>query len=125
MAATIVSKAEAEKVPITQSDSFEALAGRGVKRIVGGKTGLLGNRKLMQDQNVSINESEADLSALETQGKTVTILAINGQCVGLIAAMDTVKDSAAEAVQQLKGMNLEVEMLTGDTNELQMQLHTS
>ena len=45
------------------------------------------------------------------------ILSVGGQTVGLIAAMDTVKESAAEAVEQLKDMNLEVAMLTED-NEL-------
>ncbi len=114
LAAAIVAKAEAEKVPILESDSFEALPGRGVQCTVEGKAVLLGNRKLMQEKNVSISELEADLTALETQGKTVMILAVGGQSVGLIAAMDTVKESAAEAVQQLKDMNLEVAMLTGD-----------
>jgi Cu+-exporting ATPase len=114
LAAAIVAKAEAEKIVIPESDSFEALPGRGVQCSVGGKAVLLGNRKLMQEKNVSISELEADLTALETQGKTVMILAVSDQSVGLIAAMDTVKESAAEAVKQLKDMNLEVAMLTGD-----------
>ena len=114
LAAAIVAKAEAEKVSINQSDNFEALPGRGIQCTVGGKAVLLGNRKLMQEQNVSISELEADITALETQGKTVMILAVGGHSVGLIAAMDTVKESAAEAVEQLKDMNLEVAMLTGD-----------
>ena len=114
LAAAIVAKAEAEKITIPESDGFEALPGRGVQCYVGEKAVLLGNRKLMQEKNVSISELEADLTSLETQGKTVMILAVGGQSVGLIAAMDTVKGSAAEAVQQLKDMNLEVAMLTGD-----------
>jgi Cu+-exporting ATPase len=114
LAAAIVSKAEVEKVPIQQSDSFEALPGRGIQCTVGGKAVLLGNRKLMQEQSVSISDLESDLTTLETQGKTVMILAVGGQSVGLIAAMDTLKETAAEAVQQLKDMNLEVAMLTGD-----------
>jgi P-type Cu+ transporter len=114
LAAAIVSKAEAENLLIQQSDSFEALPGRGVQCTVGGKVVLLGNRKLMQEQSVSISDLESDLTTLETQGKTVMILAVGGQSVGLIAAMDTLKDTAAEAVQQLKDMDLEVAMLTGD-----------
>jgi len=117
LASAIVAKAESEKVGIGQSDSFEALPGRGVQCSVGGKVVLLGNRKLMQEKNVTISELEGDLAELENQGKTVMILAVGGQSVGLIAAMDTVKENAAEAVEQLKGMNLEVTMLTGD-NEL-------
>jgi len=114
LAEAILKKAETLKVPIPKADSFEALPGRGVKCTVEEKKVLLGNRKLMQEQNVPIGELEADHLALETQGKTVMILVVDGAAAGLIAAMDTVKESAAEAIELLKNMNLEVVMLTGD-----------
>ncbi len=114
LAAAILAKAESEKIFVPKSDSFEALPGKGVQCYVGGEKVLLGNRKLMQEQTVSISELETDHTMLEAQGKTVMILAVGGQSVGLIAVMDTVKESAAEAIEQLKRMNLEVAMLTGD-----------
>jgi Cu+-exporting ATPase len=114
LAAAILTKAEAQKVSILQPDGFEALSGRGVQCVVGGKKVLLGNRKLMQELNVATGELETDLTSLEAQGKTVMILAVDGRAAGLIAAMDTPKESAAQAVEQLKSMNLEVAMLTGD-----------
>ncbi len=114
LAEAILKKAETLKVPIPKADSFEALPGRGVQCTVEEKKVLLGNLKLMQEQNVPICELEADHLALETQGKTVMILVVDGAAAGLIAAMDTVKESAAEAIELLKNMNLEVVMLTGD-----------
>ncbi|MGA3111480.1 MAG: copper-translocating P-type ATPase [Candidatus Bathyarchaeia archaeon] len=114
LAEAILLKAESDKVRINQSDNFQALPGRGVQCTVGNRKVLLGNRKLMQEQVVSIDEIEADLVLLETQGKTVMILAVDGKTVGLVAAMDTLKDSAVEAVAQLKALNLEVTVLTGD-----------
>jgi Cu+-exporting ATPase len=114
LAEAILNKAGNAKVNIPKADSFEALPGRGVQCIVEGKKVLLGNRKLMQEQNVSISALEGDLLTLETQGKTVMILAVDGVAAGLIAAMDTVKEHAAQAIELLKGMNLEVAMLTGD-----------
>ena len=114
LAEAILNAAEKLKVTIPSADSFEALPGRGVQCTVGEKRVLLGNRKLMQEQNVSITNLESDHLALESQGKTVMILAVDGVGTGLIAAMDTVKESAAEAITQLKDMNLEVVMLTGD-----------
>ncbi len=80
LAEAILAKAEADKINIPQVDSFEALPGRGVQCKVEGKAVLLGNRKLMQEQNVSISELESDLTSLETQGKTVMILAVDGSC---------------------------------------------
>jgi Cu+-exporting ATPase len=114
LAEAILTKVENAKISIPQADGFEALPGRGVQCIVEGKKVLLGNRKLMQEQNVSINELESDLEALETEGKTVMILSVDGIAAGLIAAMDTPKENAVQAIEQLKGMNLEVAMLTGD-----------
>ena len=114
LAEAILNNAERQKVTVPKADSFEALPGRGVQCIVAGKNVLLGNRKLMQEQNVTISEVEVDHSALEAEGKTVMILAIDGAVAGLIAAMDTVKNNAAEAIEQLKAMHLEVAMLTGD-----------
>jgi P-type Cu+ transporter len=114
LAEAILAKAQADKVTIPQAESFEALPGRGVQCKVDGKAVLLGNRKLMKEQNVSVGELEADLALLEAQGKTVMILAVGAVAAGLIAAMDTVKESASQAIDQLKGMNLAVAMLTGD-----------
>ncbi len=114
LAEAILTKAEANKLTIPQAESFEAIPGRGVRCKVEDKTVLLGNRKLMQEQQVSISSLEADLTSLETQGKTVMILAVDAIARGLIAAMDTIKESAAPAIEQLKRMNLEVTMLTGD-----------
>ncbi|MGF3522787.1 MAG: HAD-IC family P-type ATPase, partial [Candidatus Bathyarchaeia archaeon] len=58
-----------------------------------------------------------DLAVLEEQGKTVMILAVDGKVAGAIAVMDTPKDNATEAIEQLKSMNLEVVMLTGDNEK--------
>jgi P-type Cu+ transporter len=114
LAEAILKRAETDKVVVPKVDSFEALPGRGVQCTVGGRKVLLGNRKLMAEQNVSTVGLEADLAGLEGAGKTVMILSVDGGAAGLIAAMDTVKESAAPAIADLKEMNLEVVMLTGD-----------
>ncbi|MGE5533608.1 MAG: heavy metal translocating P-type ATPase [Bacillota bacterium] len=117
LAEAILAKAQTINMPLLSVGDFEALPGRGVQCTVGGRKVLLGNRKLMQENNVPTVELEADLLALESQGKTVMILAVDGGAAGLIAAMDTTKENAAQAVSELKALNLEVAMLTGD-NEL-------
>ena len=105
---------------IKAANEFEALPGRGIQCVVEDKKVLLGNRKLMREQNVSTTEMESEFSSLEAEGKTVMILAVDGKVAGAVAAMDTVKESAAPAVELLKSMNLEVAMLTGD-NEITAQ----
>ena len=117
LAEAILKRQEATKMPIDDANSFEALPGRGVQCIIEGKTVLLGNRKLMQEKGIVIATLEDSLADLESQGKTVMILAVGDEPAGIVAAMDTPKENAAEAVQQLKGMQLEVAMLTGDNEK--------
>jgi len=117
LAEAITKHAEKAKVSLGEADSFEALPGRGVRCVALGRKILLGNRKLMQEENVNIAPLDAYLSTLESQGKTAMILAVDGQPAGIVAAMDTPKESAAEAIQQLKSMKLEVAMLTGDNEK--------
>jgi Cu+-exporting ATPase len=120
LAEAILKKAEQENIIIKAANEFEALPGRGIQCVVEDKKVLLGNRKLMLEQNVSTTEMESEFSSLEAEGKTVMILAVDGIVAGAVAAMDTVKESAAPAVELLKSMNLEVAMLTGD-NEITAQ----
>jgi Cu+-exporting ATPase len=120
LAEAILKKTAEENIPLKTADKFEALPGRGIQCVVEGKTVLLGNRKLMQEQNVSTAEMETEVAALEAEGKTVMLLAVDGKVAGAVAAMDTAKESAAPAVALLKSMNLEVAMLTGD-NEITAQ----
>ena len=120
LAESILKKTLEENITLEVVDKFEALPGRGIQCSIEYKRVLLGNRKLMQEQNIPTTEMESDFAALETEGKTVMILAVDGRIAGAVAAMDTVKESAAPAVELLKNMNLEVAMLTGD-NEITAQ----
>jgi len=99
---------------IPDAESFEAVPGHGVRCTYKNKKILLGNRRLMQDEKVQVEQLEQDLERLEGQGKTVMILAVDGELAGVVAAMDTLKENAVEAISKLKGMGLEVAMLTGD-----------
>ncbi len=114
LAEAIVTRAEKENVELTDIEGFEALPGRGVKGIVKSRRVFLGNRKLMQGQSIPTAEIEDDMMKLETEGKTVMILAVDSNPVGIVAAMDTPKADAIEAINGLKSMKLEVAMLTGD-----------
>jgi len=114
LAEAIVKRAEEYKTPLVDAKEFEALPGRGVKCIVHNRRVLLGNRTLMREQGIQISTIEADMASLEAEGKTTMILAIDGKAAGIIAAMDTPKENAVEAIRNIKNMNLEVAMLTGD-----------
>jgi len=114
LAEAILKAAHQSESNIPDAESFEAVPGRGVRCTYENRRILLGNRRLMQDEKVPIEQLEKDLDRLEGQGKTVMILAVDNQLAGVVAAMDTAKENAVEAISKLKSMGLEVAMLTGD-----------
>jgi Cu+-exporting ATPase len=114
LAEAIVNEGHKAGFNIPDAESFEAVPGQGVRCTYENKKILLGNRKLMQQEKVPTEELETELQRLEEQGKTAMILAVNGKPAGIVAAMDTPKANANEAIQKLKNMGLEVTMLTGD-----------
>ncbi|MGE5507317.1 MAG: heavy metal translocating P-type ATPase [Chitinophagales bacterium] len=110
----IVDRAKAEGLALAEPSGFAAIPGHGVRGTVDGRTVLLGNKRLMASEQVDVAPLAADLERLEGEGKTVTLLAVDGRAAGLIAVADTVKEHSAEAVRELQQMGIEVYMLTGD-----------
>lgn len=95
-------------------EAFEALAGLGVKGEVQGRLYRLGNHRLVHDAGYCSPELEAQLEALESQGKTVVLLFDASGPLALFAVADTVKDSSREAIEQLHALGVKTMMLTGD-----------
>jgi Cu+-exporting ATPase len=79
-----------------------------------GKSVLLGNRKLMEKNSIDIGQLEEKMRALEEDGKTAMLIAVDGNAAGLIAVADTLMAYSVDAVKTLQRMGLEVIMLTGD-----------
>lgn len=114
LAEAILNKAEEEKIKISDSKSFKAIPGYGIIANYDKKEIVFGNRNLMKKYNVKINTYEEKISVLENEGKTVMILALNNEFIGVIAVADTLKEYSKEAVEQLHKMGKEVIMITGD-----------
>ncbi|UPA22874.1 heavy metal translocating P-type ATPase [Candidatus Peribacteria bacterium] len=114
LAESIVQHATAKSVTLSEVEAFQAIPGHGVEGSIGGEKYLLGNRALMQKEGIDMKEQEAAMQQLEEAGKTAMILATTQKVIGIIAVADTVKDTSKEAVQQLKMMDIEVYMMTGD-----------
>ena len=114
LAEAIIKAASSMRLDILETESLEVIPGEGVKALHKGRIVILGNRRLMENNGVDTAHIEDKLAEIEGQGKTVMLLAVDGKIVGLIAAMDTPKEEAAEAIKMLRDMGLEVIMLTGD-----------
>ena len=114
----IVQAAQERGIALAGAEAFEAIPGHGIQAQVNGSTILLGNRALMESRRLSLDGLEAKVAALAGQGKTPMLVAADGALVGAIAVTDTPKPEALEVVRRLKGIGIEVVMLSGDYNQV-------
>jgi Cu+-exporting ATPase len=115
LAEAIVKKADEKKLALSKVEGFKAIAGHGVEGFIGKQKVFFGNRRLMEREKIEIlKQVQNDMERLESEGKTVMMLAIDGKLAGLVAVADTVKDSAKEAIEQLNNLAIETIMITGD-----------
>lgn len=114
LAEAILQRADMLGLKVSEPETFEAIPGHGVKVGLGGKEILIGNRKLMKDSGIAIDEKEETIAGLEEKGNTVIIVAEGGKLKGLIAVADTLKEHSVDVVKGLKAEGVQVIMLTGD-----------
>src|ERR687892_737612 len=111
----VVNYAKEKGVIVTNPDSFEAVSGHGLNARYADHIILVGNRKLMEENNIHVTATiDSKLKDLENQGKTAVLVAIDNKLAGIIGIADTIKENAKEAIDVLKSMGIEVVMLTGD-----------
>jgi P-type Cu+ transporter len=114
LAEAIVAGARERGVELAGPESFESVPGHGIEARVEGRSVLLGNRKLMADRGIDVASLAADAERLENEGKTAVFAAVDGQPAGIVAVADTLKETSARAVAELKLLGLDVAMITGD-----------
>jgi Cu2+-exporting ATPase len=119
LARAIVAEAERRGVKPTRVDSFEALKGRGVRGSIGGRAVHIGGPRLLESLGADGRSSLRDEAARwSTEGKTVVSLVEDGEVTATFALADVIREESKEAVAQLKGMGIEVAMITGDSKDV-------
>lgn len=114
LATAIVKGARDKEIPISNLSNFEAETGKGVSGTIDGKRVALGNSKMMDLLNVSMEGTLEQATELRAQGKTVMMLAIGNNLAGLIAVADPIKETTKQALEDLRGEGLHIVMVTGD-----------
>lgn len=115
LAKAIVAQAKAQNTAIHAVTDFAMIPGKGVCATMGGHAVLCGNIKWFQECRVAFDDTAFDvLRHLREQGKAVIIVAKGNRCVGVIALADTVRDSVNNMIGELRAMQTEAVLLTGD-----------
>ena len=113
LAAAIVTHCKTNTVPLQAVEQFTQVAGQGVSGIVNGIPCLGGNRKMMQENGISLPES-AKSDAFAKDGKTPLYFAANGKLLGILTAADPIRQTSRTAVAAMQKIDLDVILLTGD-----------
>lgn len=104
-----------KELPTEALSDFETLIGEGVKAQFNGETYLVGNKKLLQKNEIQIGEmltQQAEIWSRKAQ--TVIWFANSRQALAVIALADTIKTTSVQAIQELQSMGIELYILTGD-----------
>ncbi len=95
-------------------ERFEAVPGGGVEAVVAGRTVLVGTARFLTGRGVTLEPVGNRAAELESEGKTVVFVAVDGVVAGLIGLADRPRPEAQAVVQALRARGLRVVLLTGD-----------
>ncbi|MFP4136317.1 MAG: heavy metal translocating P-type ATPase [Candidatus Acetothermia bacterium] len=110
----IVEAAEDKGLEFKEVSDFSALVGQGVEAKLNGNGLLVGNRDLMESNDVDYGSVKETVEGLEKEAKTAMLVAKDREVLGVIGVADQIKEDSADAIAELKELGLEPVMITGD-----------
>jgi len=115
LAQAIVEEAKNKNLKLLSVSSFKDDPGKGIHGKINGKKILVGNRLLMKENGIKIDDKFiAKIEKLEEEGNSVILLSENMEFLGIVAVADTIKESSAEAIKSMQDSKIGVYMITGD-----------
>ncbi len=116
IAKAIVKKAEEENIALLETDNFEVFGGFGLSASIDNEFIYGGNKEFISKYAEIPKEALSSAQSLSEKGKTPVFFAKNNEFLGIIAVADTIKEDSKEAISQIKNMDVDVYMLTGDND---------
>ena len=104
----------AGNLALPDARAFANLEGKGAQAEVEGRRVLLGNRRVMDEEGVSLGRVGEAADRLKGAGRTVVHVASDGEIVGVIAIADATRPTSAATVAALQERGVKVAMITGD-----------
>ena len=114
LAAAVLAGAAERQITPGRAGDFAAVPGRGVTARVDGRAVVLGNRHLLEDRGIPLDQLGPRAEDLRRQGATVVFVAVDGRAAGLLAVEDPIKPTTPEAIRLLHAAGLTIVMVTGD-----------
>ena len=112
----IVNEAKTRGIELQEVTEFQSITGQGIHANIEGKRYYIGNKKLCVEQQIDYTDYAEEATQLANKGQTPMFVGCEGKVIGIVAVADTLKETSADAIQKIKGLGIEVYMLTGDNN---------
>ena len=116
IARAIVNEAKKQKIELEEITEFKAIPGYGVSAMINEKKYLIGNKKLMKENNITISQENDEID-LVSDGNSILFVTEDQNLIALIGVKDVLKDESVDIVKKLQKRNIEVVMLTGDNEK--------
>lgn len=114
----VVEEAKERKIGLEKVREFQNLAGLGVTALYNGEKYIIGNKKLMEQNEVEvIGQAMKDEEELQKAGNSILFVAKENKLIALLGVKDNVKENAKDVVSKLKALGINVVMLTGDNEK--------
>jgi Cu+-exporting ATPase len=102
-------------IELAPVESFASTQGLGVQGVVDGRAVIAGREAFLADWSQHLTaELDAVKQEAEDEGRTAIVVGWDGRARGVVVVADTVKDSSADAIAQLRALGLTPVLLTGD-----------
>ena len=112
----IVEEAKKRNLTVKAVENFKSITGKGLEGTVDGQKVMVVSPGYMKDEKIDYEKERYD--ELAKQGKTVVFLLVDQKLIAMIALADMIRESAKNAIQQLKNLNVSSMMLTGDNQQV-------
>jgi Cu2+-exporting ATPase len=117
LSVAIIAETKKRDVTLLSTENFQSLSGLGLEAIVEGKNVLIGTERLFHDRNISTEGIKKDIEKLLADGKTLSIVAIDNNAIGIIGISDKVRETSKKTIAELKKLGIETAMITGDNKK--------
>lgn len=115
----VVTKAEEEKISLSEIKKFEGLKGRGVKALIGEKEVMVGGPALLESSGVGMpDDLNQKIRETGKKGQTIIFVLQDKSLMGAIALADLIREESREAIEGLKKMGIRSAMITGDSEDV-------
>ena len=116
LADAIVRSAKELSLPLSSPALFRSITGRGASGTVDGRVVAAGNEDLMASRGIDVAPLKVEAERFATEAKTLVYISVDKALAGLLAITDPVRPTSKEAISALRGMGIEILLLSGDNH---------